>query len=161
MTTALSLNVRGNPEPQPRPRFVRMGAGVRTYTPKAAEAWKRHVRHAAWHEAAMAALPLDAALDLTLLFYLPHPDGWPKWKATMAQAGTVAHTSKPDADNLAKAVMDALTGVLWADDAQVRSLRVEKLYGPPGVFIHATYRTNLLPAQVSRRPKAPEEAASA
>ncbi|NCA12937.1 MAG: RusA family crossover junction endodeoxyribonuclease, partial [Proteobacteria bacterium] len=40
-------------------------------------------------------------------------------------------TAKPDADNCAKAVMDALTqlGAFWRDDAQVVELRVWKDYG--------------------------------
>lgn len=39
------------------------------------------------------------------------------------------HTKKPDCDNIAKAVKDALTGVLWRDDSQVYDLRVRKWVG--------------------------------
>jgi len=35
-------------------------------------------------------------------------------------------TSRPDADNYAKLVMDALNGVAWTDDALVVSLHVDK-----------------------------------
>ena len=35
-------------------------------------------------------------------------------------------TFKPDADNEAKLVMDALNGLVWADDAQVVDLHVVK-----------------------------------
>jgi Holliday junction resolvase RusA-like endonuclease len=39
-------------------------------------------------------------------------------------------TSKPDADNLAKAVLDALTDVsAWTDDSLVVSLSIVKTYG--------------------------------
>ena len=37
-------------------------------------------------------------------------------------------TSKPDADNYAKLILDALNGVLWRDDAQVVRLFAEKVY---------------------------------
>ena len=40
-------------------------------------------------------------------------------------------TVKPDADKLARAVLDALTGILYADDSQVVELLVRKLYGSP------------------------------
>ena len=36
--------------------------------------------------------------------------------------------AKPDCDNLAKAVLDALNGVLWQDDSQVVELSVSKWY---------------------------------
>ena len=36
------------------------------------------------------------------------------------------HTGKPDCDNVAKAVLDALTGVAWDDDSQVVELVVKK-----------------------------------
>jgi hypothetical protein len=39
------------------------------------------------------------------------------------------HTGKPDADNLAKAVLDALTTLgIWHDDAQVCQLDTLKIY---------------------------------
>lgn len=39
------------------------------------------------------------------------------------------HTVKPDATNVAKAVEDALNGVLWKDDSQIVYLTIRKLYG--------------------------------
>lgn len=49
------------------------------------------------------------------------------------------HIKKPDADNVVKAVMDALNGLAWHDDAQVSSIVVEKwvCFGtePPCVVI--------------------------
>ena len=43
---------------------------------------------------------------------------------------------KPDIDKLARAILDALTGVVYADDSQVCQLVVVKRYGPkPGVQI--------------------------
>jgi Holliday junction resolvase RusA-like endonuclease len=38
---------------------------------------------------------------------------------------------RPDATKLVRAVEDALTGILWRDDAQVVYQRVRKLYGTP------------------------------
>ena len=37
-------------------------------------------------------------------------------------------TTKPDVDNCAKAILDALNGVCYLDDRQVVDLRVEKYY---------------------------------
>lgn len=38
------------------------------------------------------------------------------------------HLKTPDIDNLAKGVMDAGQGILWADDKQIASLSVSKMY---------------------------------
>ena len=43
---------------------------------------------------------------------------------------------KPDVDKLARAVCDALTGVIYEDDSQICALRTDKQWGPvPGVAI--------------------------
>lgn len=43
---------------------------------------------------------------------------------------------RPDIDKLTRAVLDGLTDAhVWQDDGQVVSLRVEKIYGQPGVNI--------------------------
>lgn len=43
-----------------------------------------------------------------------------------------AHTVKPDVDKLARALADALTGVLYVDDAQIAELQVKKVYAGVG-----------------------------
>jgi len=40
-------------------------------------------------------------------------------------------TVKPDVDKLARGLLDAMTGILFADDAQVVSLHVRKFYDLP------------------------------
>jgi Holliday junction resolvase RusA-like endonuclease len=39
------------------------------------------------------------------------------------------HSKKPDIDNIAKAIMDALNGIAYKDDNQVVILHIEKWYG--------------------------------
>jgi Holliday junction resolvase RusA-like endonuclease len=39
------------------------------------------------------------------------------------------HTVKPDATKLLRSTEDALTGILWRDDAQIARQTVEKSYG--------------------------------
>jgi Holliday junction resolvase RusA-like endonuclease len=38
-------------------------------------------------------------------------------------------TSRPDADNVAKAVSDGANGILWVDDSQIVDMAVTKRYG--------------------------------
>lgn len=128
------LRVLGNPKAQPRPRATTRGTFARVYNPSTATEWKRLII-AASNEAGLGDKPLEGAVHLRLLFLLQRPK-----KPKRLQA-----TGKPDVDNLAKAVMDALsTAGWWNDDAQVTTLVVTKQYTEgfvffkdPGVFIDA------------------------
>jgi Holliday junction resolvase RusA-like endonuclease len=49
-------------------------------------------------------------------------------------AGSERPTKKPDLDNLAKSVLDALNGVIYQDDSQIVSLHMTKVYSQyPGI----------------------------
>ena len=53
-----------------------------------------------------------------------------------AEAGLILPAVKPDADNLAKAICDAINGVVWKDDVQVVDLTLKKRYSmQPGVAV--------------------------
>jgi crossover junction endodeoxyribonuclease RusA len=75
-------------------------------------------------------LPFPAPLpvSLTLAFALPRPTSLPK--------KIIDHCKKPDLDKLARAVKDALSGVLWTDDAQVVALACRKRYCQTGEMPH-------------------------
>ena len=63
------------------------------------------------------------------------PKSYSKKKRERALNGELAPTKKPDADNIAKVVCDALNGVAYVDDTQVIDLRVFKRFGEPCVTI--------------------------
>jgi len=68
--------------------------------------------------------PLEGAICLTVLFILPRPKS-KMWKSRPMPREW--HTSKPDLDNLEKALKDALKGVAWRDDAQVTAVVKSKV----------------------------------
>lgn len=144
----IEFRVPAVPVAQPRPRAVLahggMGARVHEVThvknkatgerkPHPIAAFKATVRQAA--EAAHRGPPLEGPLRLSLLFLMPRPKSmcWKKRPTPRA-----FHECKPDADNLAKSVKDALSGLVWRDDAQVAWLVARKLYASgseqPGVL---------------------------
>lgn len=67
-----------------------------------------------------------------LRFALPRPKSLPR-------QASLLHAKRPDVDKLARAVLDALTGIIWNDDAQVTSLHASKVYvqvdEPPKLMI--------------------------
>jgi|tagenome__1003787_1003787.scaffolds.fasta_scaffold20940909_2 Holliday junction resolvase RusA-like endonuclease len=73
-------------------------------------------------------------LILLVDFYMMRPKahyGTGRNAETLKASAPRYPTGKPDATKLVRAVEDALTGVLWRDDAQVVLQRVRKLYGTP------------------------------
>lgn len=101
------------------------------------KAWKQEVGKAAL--LARAEQPghlsrlLDGPLAVTFYFYRPRPKGHYKGSGELSKAGKESPypTSKPDVLKLARAVEDALTGVLWRDDAQIVDERLRKFWGEP------------------------------
>lgn len=69
------------------------------------------------------------AVRLTLNIELAIPVSWPRAKQAQALSGEILPTGKPDVDNCAKLVCDALNGIAWRDDSQVVELHVTKHYG--------------------------------
>jgi Holliday junction resolvase RusA-like endonuclease len=121
---AVTFTIAGEPVPQPRPRVSTRGGFARAYVPKEhpVHAYRKAIAEAA-DEAGLVAQdePLNVVIDA--VFVRP--------KSHMNKAGvkaTAPRLPRPDVDNLAKAVLDALQDVM-GDDTLVARLVVEKSYG--------------------------------
>ena len=132
--STLAFTVTGEPKGQPRPRaFARkMGAihVARIYDSDVADAWKRAVQIVVLDAAIVHKWPLTLGpVAISMYFSLPRPKSHFGAKGLKPSA-PVHHSGKPDADNLAKLVMDQITksGKVWRDDSQVVSLTVHKLW---------------------------------
>jgi Holliday junction resolvase RusA-like endonuclease len=71
----------------------------------------------------------DTPIGIMVDVYLP----WAKATAKKLAATTGAHLQKPDADNLLKPIMDALSEAgIWTDDNQVDRIFLQKWRCPRG-----------------------------
>ena len=66
----------------------------------------------------------EKPIFMKLEFFFAIPKSWSKAKKESAKW----HVFKPDSDNLAKGIKDALNGIAYVDDAQVCFLQVRKQY---------------------------------
>ena len=128
----ISFRVIGEPQTQGSKRaFAKNGRAWVVETGGAKhKSWREAVASEA--RAALGGAPLlTGPLEITLVFALPRPASAPKRRRTWpigARSG--------DVDKLARAVLDAITGTIARDDAQVIGLEVSKDYGdPPGVTV--------------------------
>lgn len=134
------FHVVGVPKAQPRPRaFARRMGGkfvARVFDAGTAEGWKSLVATEA--RSHRPAAPLEEPLSVELDFFLPRPKSRSR-KCDVQDA--IACASKPDCDNLAKAVLDCMTqDGWWRDDSQVVRLVVEKRYHAIGARPGASVR---------------------
>lgn len=109
---------QGNPRPLARSRSTRAG---RHYDPPSNREAKREIALACRLKMIDFRQPIyKGPIVVSLEFTFRRPPSAPK--------NRVAHTVRPDLDNLIKLVSDALNGILWFDDKQIVSLIATKSY---------------------------------
>lgn len=133
----ITLHIVGVPQPKGSMSAIVRGGhtvmleGKSTGARAASLTWRQAVETAArdWQHEHPHEL-LDEPLRVDVTFWLPRPKSAPKRR--------VWPDRKPDVDKLARHVGDALTGIIWTDDARVCELCVRKRYAidvPPGATI--------------------------
>lgn len=119
--------VYGAPHGKGRPRVGKVGQHARLFTPAKTLAYEGLVAHCG--AAAMGSQPLiEGPVELRLLIDSQIPASWSKRKQAQALLGEILPATKPDVDNVVKAIGDGLNGVVWKDDSQVTDLIVRKRY---------------------------------
>lgn len=126
----LKFTVLGTAVPQKRPRFS--FKSHKAYEPKESKDYKSNVN-------AMATIAIqeqhwnichrEMPVEVCLTIYRSIPSGMPQWKKRAAVYGYIPPLKKnADIDNIAKLVLDAMTGVVYEDDCQVFKLNCESKY---------------------------------
>jgi len=125
----LEFEINTKPVPQARPRFYVRHKGlshyVGAYDPQKCKSFKEVV---AWHTKIISMErglrePLKDPIAISLVFQMGE-NGKERY-----------HTKKPDVDNLAKAVKDALRGIVYHDDSQIVEAHLYKTYGEPCIKV--------------------------
>lgn len=129
----IDLWIAGKPQGKDRPRF----ANGRTYTPpktKNAEATIASV----WREAGEPRLN-DGAISIDITNFVERPAGHFNSKSELNAEGQrhpYPEKQKPDLDNSAKLIMDALNGRAYKDDVRVVDLVVRRRWsGRAGIRV--------------------------
>ena len=120
----IHITIEGTARPQGSKRHV--GKGIMVESSKHVGLWRTWVRLKATQ--AMAGRPLIVGpVQIAILFQFDRPKKHSTTKGLRENA-PLYHTSKPDADKLLRAILDALTGVVFRDDSQVAYCLVRKHY---------------------------------
>lgn len=120
----LQLTILGEPKAKQAMKFFKRGNFIGTYQPKVVENYRDSVRlQVAGIMAKEGISPIQTAVSLNAKFYFCKP----KSRQRKATAGIdLVKTTRPDLDNLEKALKDGMEGILFRDDAQVWKVDKEK-----------------------------------
>lgn len=130
--------VPGEPAGKGRPKFARRGTHVRVYTPAETIAAEERVREA-WTDAG-AHVIADGGVRLIVDLYVERPAGHYRTSGELSAEGLrhpTPYRTKPDVDNAAKLVMDALNGHAWTDDVRIVDLTTRRHWGEPRTEVTA------------------------
>ena len=116
----IKFTVPGAPVGKGRPRFIRSG---HTYTPQKTRDYEDKVVQC-WKCQSGKGFAPSVPLAADIAAYFPLPKSLSKKRA--AEMDGTPHTKKCDADNLAKAILDALNTHAYQDDSAIAFLSVRK-----------------------------------
>ena len=115
------FTVPGEPEGKARPRVTSRG----TYTPPKTKTYEQLVRME-YRRQCKDAFFASRPLSVSIRSYHKIPQSAAKRQRERMLSDKTWPTKKPDADNIAKAVLDSLNCVAYTDDAQVICLDIVK-----------------------------------
>jgi Holliday junction resolvase RusA-like endonuclease len=139
-----TFSVMGKPVPQGSMKaFIVAGRPVITSATKGLKEWRNLIAYRAQdylREQGLGSLTQDSigffqrgeAVNVTAVFQFSRPKSHLRRDGSLTKSAPREKASKPDIDKLARAVLDALTGVMFHDDSQVVELTVSKRYSDPG-----------------------------
>ena len=119
------MTVPGEPKPwqvwvrmsAPTPGYLEFKAYQATIQAKCLEVWRNK--------------PLiETAVEIHLVFIRSYPNKLPKGEASRERRLKEALVRKPDLDNMVKAAIDGVKGIIIKDDTVVVKLTAEKRFGP-------------------------------
>ena len=119
----LLFEIEGVPIPQKQTKFIK-ATGI-AYNPS-----RKDVEQVKWQIKPYAPqAPLEGAIEMHLTFYMPIPKSVSRAVHMQMLNGVILHVKKPDFDNLAYLITNALKQIVYRDDSQVTDCIIRKRYG--------------------------------
>ena len=126
------LTIPGEPVAKGRPRMMKSGIA---FTPTKTRNYETLVKELYIIENRDKPM-LEGQLSASINAHFTIPKSASKKNREKMLEWEIRPTKRPDLDNIAKAVLDALNGLAYQDDSQIVSLTVNKFYSEvPGVEI--------------------------
>lgn len=135
----ITLYIAGNPVPWKRTGQRRLPDRVITYDRQTKEKEQTKWQIVAQYDEE----PIRTPISMVITFCMPIPVGTSRKRVTQMRSGYIKHMCRPDVDNLAKYLLDVMTGTVYLDDAQIHELILRKIYSNnPRSVVQITPETN-------------------
>lgn len=124
-TDTFETTIQITPVSKGRPRFFSRGKFVTTYTPQKTREFEQEIKRRVANQF-KGRRPFEFPLSVSLVFGMERP----------ISVNRPLPSVKPDIDNLIKAVLDPLNGIVFKDDALIVFIKAGKQYSKtPFVYI--------------------------
>lgn len=120
----ISITVPGEPVGKARPKF----SNDHAYTPQKTRDYEETVALLYKSAAKGFKFARHVPVDVRIRAYYGVPESDSNRQRSRKLSGSVRPCKKPDADNVAKIVLDALNKLAYFDDAQVVEFQIRKFY---------------------------------
>ncbi len=124
----MEFEVVGAPVGKMRPKFSTIHGYAQAITPKNNVIYENLVKLTFQQAKSSDYNLFDKPIKMTILAYFTVPKSFSKKKQNEALEGKISPLVKPDIDNIAKIICDALNGVAYKDDSQIVELTIIKRY---------------------------------
>lgn len=121
------FEIPGEPQGKRRARFTRAGHFIKSYADPKCVSYETFIREM-FCIAHPGFVPLEGGLGVEIRAFCGIPGSVSRKRRMMMMSGEMRPAKKPEPDNIAKVVLDALTGLAFKNDSQVTRLVVEKAY---------------------------------
>ena len=124
----IKFTVPGSCVGKQRPKFSSRGNFVRAYTQTKTVNYENLVKMS-YYNTNMFRNKLEGAIKATVVAVYPIPESVSKSNKKKMLNGELPYIKKPDVDNIAKSIFDALNNIAYNDDNQINEINVKKIYG--------------------------------
>lgn len=119
--------IPGEPQGKGPAKIQPAGNFVKTYTPAKTENYEAHIK-ACFMASGAGMIPQGVEIGMEITAFYSIPKSTSKKRAALMREGVIRPAKKPDFDNVAKVICDALNKIAYYDDAQIVEAAFAKFY---------------------------------
>ena len=124
----VDLTILGKPFGKQRPRVTTKGEYAVAYTPKETVSYENLIKMTFQEKYGNEFEIIDFPMYVKIIAYFGMPKSFSEKTKSLALLNKIRPGKNPDADNIAKVVLDALNKIAYTDDKLVVDLVVRKFY---------------------------------